>query len=170
MRISNYAKALFAIAKEQEKIDLLTFQFHDFMEHMEKNPDWIVLMDSPMVSFAEKIPLIEALPYDASFLSFLKMLSEKNRMHSVKEIYLEWTELSRAYRKIAHLNVYSAKELTSEQEEKLKVTLQPMFKNLSITFHVTIDPLLLGGIKIVHHGQSLDRTIARELEELYTTI
>jgi F-type H+-transporting ATPase subunit delta len=45
-----------------------------------------------------------------------------------------------------------------------------MFKNLSISFHVTIDPELLGGIKIVHQGQSLDRTVARELEELYTTI
>jgi F-type H+-transporting ATPase subunit delta len=170
MRISNYAKALFAIAKEQEKIDLLTFQFHDFMDLMDKNPNWIVLMDSPMISFAKKVPMIEALTYDASFLSFLKMLAEKNRLHFVKEIYLEWTELSRAYRKIAHLHVYSAKPLTNEQIEKLKVTLQPMFKNLSISFHVTVDPELLGGIKIVHHGQSLDRTVARELEELYTTI
>ena len=170
MRISNYAKALFSIAKEQEKIDLLTFQFHDFMDHMEKNPEWIVLMDSPMVSFAQKVPLIEALTYDASFLSFLKMLSEKNHMHSVKDIYAEWTELSRTFRKIAHLHVYTAKPLSKEQIEKLKITVQPMFKNLSISFHVTIDPELLGGIKIVHQGQSLDRTVARELEELYTTI
>jgi F-type H+-transporting ATPase subunit delta len=170
MRISNYAKALFAIAKEQEKIDLLTFQFNDFMSLMEENPNWIVLMDSPMVSAAKKLPMIEALTYDASFLSFLKLLAEKNRMHLVKEIYVEWTELSRIHRKIAHLTVYAAKALTKDQEEKLEIALQPMFPNLEISFHVTIDPLLLGGLKVVHQGQSLDRTVARELEELYTTI
>ena len=54
MGIENYAKALFDLAKEQNKIDVLTFHFDDFMNTMEKNPNWVTMMDSPMISFEEK--------------------------------------------------------------------------------------------------------------------
>jgi F0F1-type ATP synthase delta subunit len=34
MSISNYAKALFSIAKEQDKIDTLSFHFTNFMDEI----------------------------------------------------------------------------------------------------------------------------------------
>ncbi|MCR3906036.1 MAG: ATP synthase F1 subunit delta [Tenericutes bacterium] len=170
MSISNYAKALFSIAKENNKIDLLTYHFDDFKNTMEKNPNWIKLMDSPMVSHQEKIKMIDELEYDDSFLAFLKMLSEKNRLHYYHEIYPEWIQLSRTYQKIAHLHLYAAKPLSEKQEELLKKVVQPRFPNQTISFHITVDESLIGGLKIVYQGQSLDRSIARELEELYTTI
>jgi F-type H+-transporting ATPase subunit delta len=49
-------------------------------------------------------------------------------------------------------------------------TLKPRFKNQTISLHKTIDPSLIGGIKITHQGQALDRSVVRELEELFITI
>jgi F-type H+-transporting ATPase subunit delta len=170
MRISNYAKALFSLSMEQNKLDQMSVSFTDFMDETEKNPTWIDLMDSPMVSFERKKEMIDALPFDVSFLSFIKMLAEKNRVHYVDSIYSEWKELTRAYLKIAHLHIYSAKPMSEETLNRLKKALQPVFPKHTISFHVTVDPTLIGGIKIVHQGQSLDRSISRELEELYTTI
>jgi F-type H+-transporting ATPase subunit delta len=170
MRISNYAKALFSLSMEQNKLDQMTVSFTDFMEESEKNPTWIEIMDSPMIGFDAKKEMIDALPFDVSFLSFLKMLAEKNRLHYAKSIYQEWKELTRAYLKIAHLHIYSAIPMKEETLDRLKKALQPVFPKHTISFHVTVDPTLIGGIKIVHQGQSLDRSISRELEELYTTI
>ena len=60
--------------------------------------------------------------------------------------------------------------MNKEQEEKLIKVLGPRFKGLTISLHKTIDKSLIGGMKVVYHGQSLDRSIARELEELFITI
>ena len=170
MRISNYAKALFSIAKEHDKIDALSIDFTQFMDEIKEHGAWVSLMDSPMVTFTKKKEMIDTLTYDVSFLSFLKMLAEKNRVHAIHQIYLEWTELTRAHLKIAHLHIYTAKPISEDRLSQLKVALQPVFPKHTISFHVTIDQKLIGGLKIVHQGQSLDRSISRELEELYTTI
>lgn len=170
MSISNYAKALFSIAKEEKKIDILTYHFEDLKNTLDKNPTWFTLMDSPMVSFSDKKKMIDALEYDSSFLAFLKMLAEKHNIHLYQEIYSEWTLLSRVYQKIAHLHIYSAKSVSKEVEEKLIKAISPRFPNQTVSLHITIDPTLLGGLKIVYQGQSLDHSVAREIEELYTTI
>jgi len=170
MGIENYAKALFDLAKEQNKIDLLTFHFDDFMNAMEKNPNWVSMMDSPMISFEEKKKMIDTLEYDITFLAFLKMLAQKNMTHAYLEVYPIWAHMSRVFLNITHIHLYSAIPVTEEQENALRKVIQPRFPNKKITFHMTIDPSLIGGVKIVYQGQSLDRSVARELEELYTTI
>ncbi len=170
MSIANYAKALYQIAKEQDKVSLIAFQFGEFKNNVGENESWITMMDSPMLSTPEKNKMIDALGYDASFLAFLKMLVQKRNMHHYLEIYDEWLHLSRTYLKIAHIHIYSAKPITKTQEDALRKVIQPRFVNQQLDFHITIDEHLLGGIKIVHQGQSLDRSIARELKELYTTI
>jgi F-type H+-transporting ATPase subunit delta len=170
MSLSNYAKALFEIAKEANKIDTMTYHFEDLKDALEKHPDWLVLMDSPMVDFKEKVKMIDQLEYDSSFLAFIKTLVSKNLMYEYQDIYTEWIHLSRIYHKIAHLHITSAKPVSKETEAKLKEAIAPRFPNRKVELHITMDPNLLGGLKIVYQGQSLDRSIARELEELYTTI
>lgn len=170
MSVSNYAKALYAIAKEQDKVNLITVEFGAFKNTIAELNGWASMIDSPMLSFDEKMKKIEALNYDASFLAFLKMLASKHQMHLCIEIYEEWIHLAREYHNIAHIHIYSAKPVTEKQELALKKVIQPRFPNQTLDFHITIDEHLLGGIKIVHQGQSLDRSVARELKELYTTI
>ena len=170
MSITHYAKALFERAKEQNKTDVITFHFEDFNSVIEKHPDWVKLLDSPMIAFDEKVKMIDMLEYDVSFLAFIKTLAQKHLLYKMHGIYHEWVYLSRIDRKIAHLHIYTARSLSDQMMERLKKTLQPRFPNQTLEFHITIDPELIGGLKIVYQGQSLDRSVARELEELYTTI
>lgn len=170
MSISNTAKALFELSLESGKIDVITYHFDDLKLILETHPEWIQIMDSPMVSTAEKTKMIDALDYEASFLAFLKMLAGKNRMYQLMEIHEAWTELSRVHQKIAHLHLYSAQPIGKHLEEELKKIIAPRFPGRTISLHITIDESLLGGLKIVYQGQSLDRSIARELQELYTIL
>jgi len=170
MSISNHARALFDIAKDQKKSDVMTYHFEDFKNVMDSHPEWVKIMDSPMLSISDKMKTIDELEYDILFLSFLKTLATKNQMHMYQEIFHEWVHLTRVEQKIAHLHVYAAKPVSQALEAKLRKALELRFENQTISFHITIDPDLIGGLKVVYQGQSLDRSVARELEELYTTI
>jgi len=170
MIASNYAKALFKIAQEQKKIDTLSLNYDEFKNTISENKDWIKLMDSPMILENKKFEIINNLKFDISFLSFLKMLTKKRLMHFCFDIYEEWMKLVRTHQKIAHIHLVSAEEITEKQEKALRRMLQPRFAGQKLSFHITIDESLIGGIQIVYQGQSLDRSIVRELKELYITI
>lgn len=170
MSLSNYAKALFELALEKKIIDEINQHFDDFQTSLEKQKLWIEMMDSPMFHFEQKRKMIDDLAYHPSFLSFLKTLAKKHIMHKSSEIYDEWTSLTRIHQKIAHLHVYSATKLKAEQIERIHQALKPRFPGRTVSLKFSIDPKLIGGIKVIYRGQALDHSVARELVELYTTI
>lgn len=170
MSVERMTKAFFELAREEEKIELINEQLDDFKVVTDSHTSWVSLMDSPMLSLKKKIKMIDELTYDVRLLSFLKVLAEQRLMHAFKLIYQEWQHQNRLFQKIAHIRVYTAKKLTKKQEEELVKVLQPRFKDKKVSLRVTVDERLLGGIVTVYKGQSLDQSIARELEELFTTI
>lgn len=170
MNVERITEAFFELVKEDDKIDLITDQFDDFMHQMDHNQPWITLMDSPMLTLKDKIKMIDELTYDVRFLSFLKVLAQHHMMHQYHKIYSEWSNLNRLFQKIAYIRVYTAKKLTKKQEEELVNVLQPRFSDKKVMLRVTVDDNLLGGMVTVYKGQSLDQSIARELDELFTTI
>ena len=87
-----------------------------------------------------------------------------------QDIYEQWLYLARAHQKIAHINLFSAKPVTDETILKFKKALEPRFPGKTVEFHIIIDPTLIGGIKTIYQGQALDRSVAKELEELYTIV
>jgi F-type H+-transporting ATPase subunit delta len=167
MRTSNHAKALFELAKEANKIDLIQYQFESFKEELKVMNTWIEMMDSPMLLTSEKMKNIDALGYDVLFASFLKMLAEKNQMHAIFDIFAQWNKRVRTYLKIAHVNIISAKHMSKEVETRLQEAIQKTFPHHSVSLHMHVDKHLIGGIKVIYQGQALDRSVARELEELY---
>ena len=167
MRTSNHAKALFELAIEDNKIDSIHYQYESFKDELKTAPTWISMMDSPMVLFSDKVKKIDELPYDGLFLSFLKMLAEKNQMHAIFEIFTQWNQRVRTYLKIAHVNVISATRLSKDLEMRLHEAIQKTFPHHSVSLHMHVDKHLIGGLKVIYQGQALDRSVARELEELY---
>jgi len=167
MRTSNHAKALFELASEANKIDLIQYQFESFKDELKASSTWVDMMDSPMILFSDKVKKIDALPYDGLFLSFLKMLAEKNQMHAIFEIFSQWNQRVRNYLKIAHVNIISAKPLSKDLEMRLHDAIQQTFPHHSVSLHMHVDKHLIGGLKVIYQGQALDRSVARELEELY---
>ena len=54
MAISNYSKALFQIAHANDQIDQVALSFNQFMDEIKENGEWMTMIDSPMIPFAEK--------------------------------------------------------------------------------------------------------------------
>lgn len=169
MSVHNYARAFHDIALEHDALERIGHEIATFKELLEGHETWCELMDSPMISESDKYKMIEALPYDASFLAFLKLLAHKSHMHLFFEIHDAWAYLAREHQKIAHVYIYTAQEIKDTQEQAIARILEKRLGR-KVDLDVIRDEHLIGGIRIVHNGQSLDRSIARELEELKLTI
>lgn len=170
MKMMNYAKALHQIAIEKESLDAINHQLEAFCGYLKSYPKWVEMMDSPMITLKEKYAYIDGFDYHPSLIAFLKVLAKNNEMHVCEAVYEQCLYLARTYQKIAHIHLYSAQPINDETILKIKQALEPRFPGKTVELHVDIDPHLIGGIKTVYQGRSLDFSIAKDLEELYTIL
>ncbi|MGE4320617.1 MAG: ATP synthase F1 subunit delta [Acholeplasmataceae bacterium] len=168
--MNSYAKALMEIAIANNTLEQISYQFDELNEAVFSNRKWLDVMNSPMLDDEQKIKNIDQLDLNQHLATMLKMLATSKQMDLYDHIYPEWVRMIREKNNVAHINVYTVKELTKEQIEALSKKLQPRFKNQTIEIHVKVRDNLIGGIRMVHEGQSLDHSIARELEELFMTL
>ncbi len=170
MSALSMTRAFFDLCKEEQIVSKISEHFDDFNMVIDASDAWVSLMDSPMLSFDKKKKMIDELTYDVRFLSFLKLLAKNRMMHTFTHVYQEWLNQNRLLHQIAYIRVYTAKKLSKEQEEALVQVLQKRFTDKKVSLKVTVDEKLIGGIVTVYKGQSLDISVSRELEELFTTI
>lgn len=168
--MNSYAKALLDIAEKHDSVDQIAYQFDELNETIFNNRKWLKMMNSPMVSHEEKIKNIDALSLNEHLATMLKMLAKTNQMGLYDTIYPAWVRMIRTKNNVAHINVYSVKALTETQINTLTKKLKPRFKGMTIEIHVKVRENLIGGIKLIYQGQSLDNSIAHELDELYMTV
>jgi len=168
--MNSYAKALMEIAEESNVVEEIAYQFDELNEIIRSNKTWMHMMASPMLSNEQKSKNIDELGLSKHLAYMLKKLAFDNRMMLIDDIYPSWINMLREKNNIAHLNVYSANELSQKQIEKLTKKLKPRFKNQTIEIHVKVRKNIIGGLRIVYQGQSLDQSIARELDELFMTV
>lgn len=168
--MSDYAKALMEVAQERDNVSQITTQFDRLHDLVVEHPTWLQLMDSPMYKVKDKDEKIDQLNVCITLSACLKTMVRKNHMSLFFDVYHDWIRLIRKQQKIAHVNVYAAKPLTKQQEDLLIKRLQPRFQQMTIDLHLRVDSSLIGGLKIIYQGVSLDRSIARELDELFTTL
>ncbi len=168
--MSDYAKALMEVAQKRNDIDQITTEFDRLHDIVFEHPTWLELLDSPMYELKDKDDKVDKLNLSPTLTACLKTMIRKNHMSLFFDVYHDWIRLIRKQQQIAHVNVYAAEKLSKKQEELLIKRLQPRFKNMTIDLHLRVDKALIGGLKIIYQGVSLDRSIARELDELFTTL
>lgn len=170
--MSDYANALMEVARKHKVVDEITTEFDRLHDIVSQHPTWVELMDSPMYDLKEKEKMIDELHLSSILSACMKTMVRKSHMTLFFDVYHDWIRLIRKQQKIAHINVYSAKALTDKQKDMVLAWLKPRarFQNMTIDLHLRIDPDLIGGIKMIYQGIALDRSIARELDELFMTL
>lgn len=168
--MKGYAKALMDVAIKDDALDEITYQLDELDESFMTNKGWIKMMNSPMYTKDQKFALIDQLNLHKDLANLIKILAKTKRMDAFEKLYTDWTLMVRQKQNIAHVNVYTVAPLTKNQLENLTKSLQPRFKDETVELHVEVDESLIGGLKIIYHGQSIDHTVLRELEELFYTI
>ena len=162
-----YARALFEVAEEQDKLDIVKQQLDEFAGALHDNREMAVFFFSPYFSAQEKKDgLHKAVEgADPAVMNFLEVLLERHRMPVIFRIRTDFEALYDKSKKLMPVLVTSAVELDPETIESLGKRIGEQTGN-EIELSSKVDPEILGGIVLRVGNFIMDASIRTRLEKL----
>ena len=163
-----YSEALFELAKEENKIEILLEQLELLKKVFQQNPNIYSVLGHPEVSVKEKQSSIDELfsdIFEEEICNVLKLMIEKDRLSYLDSIVDDFNELYLRYSNTVRVNVASAVELANEQKDELAAKLINMMGK-DVILQYEIDKSLIGGLLIKLEDKVIDTTVKGKLELL----
>lgn len=166
---ATYGDALFEIAVEGNKMDVLFEEAQAVIGSLRDNADLMKFLNYPKVDTATKKKTIEDIY--SKFLSkdmvgFLSIIVDKGRHNSIESILEYFCDRVKEAKHIGVAHITSAAELTKTQkkdiEERLLATTD--YESFEMNYH--LDESLIGGLVIRIGDRVLDSSIKTKLFEL----
>ncbi|MDO8213096.1 ATP synthase F1 subunit delta [Conexibacter sp. CPCC 206217] len=162
-----YSRALFEVAKEHGKLDVVREQLGQYADALDRNHDLAVFFFSPYFSTDEKKEGLRRTleGADETFVNFLETLLERHRMPAVFRVRAEFERLYDEEKKLLPVEVTSAIDL---DEATVKSIGDRIGEQTGQTVELTskVDPSILGGIVLRVGNQILDASIKHRLDQL----
>ncbi len=162
-----YARALFEVAQEHDKLDLVREQLGQFAEALNENGDLRVFFFSPYFSTEEKKDgLRRSLDgADPAIVNFLETLLERHRMPVIFRIRDAYERLWDAENQTLPVEVTSAVSLDDATVKSIGERIgEQTGQRVELTSKV--DPAILGGIVLRVGNSILDASIKHRLDQL----
>ena len=162
---SVYARSLFEVAQDQDKLDTVRDELGEFADALNGSRELQMFLFSPYFSTTEKTEgLDKAISGgDETVVNFLKLLIEKHRMPVVFRIRAELDRLWEEENRMLPVTVTSAVELDTGTVKQIGDRIAEQ-TDRTVDLSSKVDPDILGGI-IVQVGNSvLDASIRNRLE------
>jgi ATP synthase F1 delta subunit len=166
-----YARALFEVAAEKGKIDVIREQLGQFADALAEERNLQVFFFSPYFSTAEKRDgLGKAVEgADEILLNFLTVLIENHRMpvlFRIRRAYdVRWEEENR----LLPVSVTSAVELDNKTVRQIGDRIAEQ-TGRKVELSAGVEPDILGGIIVRVGNQVLDASVRNRLEQLRRTV
>ena len=162
-----YARSLFEVAKEQDKLDLMREQLGEFADALDETRELQVFFFSPSFSTAEKQDGLDraVTGADAVFINFLKLLIENHRTPVIFRVRRGFDELWLHENKRLPVQITSAIELDKATVGQIGDRIaEQTGQKIDITS--TVDSDILGGIVLRVGNSILDASVRNRLEQL----
>jgi F-type H+-transporting ATPase subunit delta len=162
-----YARSLFEVAREHDKLDELREQVGQFADALEENRELAVFFFSPYFSTSEKQDALDRVLVDAepTLMNFLKLLIENHRMPVIFRIRQKYERLWEEEHRLLPVEITSAIALDQATTENLGRTIGER-AGRKVTLAARVDPDILGGIVVRVGNSILDASIRNRLEQL----
>jgi F-type H+-transporting ATPase subunit delta len=162
-----YARSLFEVAKEQDKLDLVREQLGEFAGALDQTRELQVFFFSPYFSTAEKEDGLDRAVSGADpvVVNFLKLLIENHRMPVIFRVRREYERLWEEENKLLPVRVTSAVELDSATVSQIGDRIAEQ-TGRKVELSSEVDPDILGGIVVRVGNSILDASIRNRLEQL----
>ena len=162
-----YARSLFEVAREQDKIDPIREQLGQFADALQSDHDLQVFFFSPYFSTEEKKDGLHKAVEGAEpiFMNFLELLIEKHRTPAIFRIRTEFEALWEEENKLLPVTITSAVELDEETVQNIGDRISEQ-TGRKVDLSATVEPDILGGIIVRVGNQVLDASVRNRLEQL----
>jgi F-type H+-transporting ATPase subunit delta len=162
-----YSRALFEVAKEQGKLDVVREQVGEFADALDDNRELAVFFFSPYFSTEEKKDGLRRAVVDAdpAIVNFLETLLERHRMPVIFRIRQQFQRLWDQENRLLPVQVTSAVELDEATVASIGERIGAQ-TGQRVELTSTVDPGILGGIVLRVGNSILDASIKHRLDQL----
>jgi F-type H+-transporting ATPase subunit delta len=165
-----YAEALFRVAQTGD-MNAWT-QLVSELAAIGVNPDVQDFARKPNVTpeqVADTLVSLVKSPMPAEAKTFITVLVENRRVALLPEIVEQFQALKNAGEGAADADISSAFEISGTQVTELVSTLEKKFgRKLNPT--VTVDPTLIGGVRVVVGDEVLDTSVRAKLQQMFVAL
>jgi F-type H+-transporting ATPase subunit delta len=162
-----YARSLFEVATEHDKLDLVREQLGEFAEALDASHELQMFFFSPYFSTDEKQDGLRrtVTEVDESFLNFLSLLLENHRMPVIFRVRREYDRLWREANHLLAVQITSAVALDPSVAERVG---DEIGRQTGRTVELTsaVDPEILGGIVVRVGNSIIDASVRTRLDNL----
>jgi F-type H+-transporting ATPase subunit delta len=162
-----YARALFEVAQDQDKLDAVHEQLGEFADAIHENRDMARFFFSPYFSAEEKKEALRKTVQgaDEAVMNFLEALLERHRMPVIFRIRDRFDQMWEEENKLLPVEVTSAIELDKKTVEDIGETIGKQVDR-KIELSSKVDPEILGGVVLRVGNFILDASIRHRLDQL----
>ena len=162
-----YARSLFEVAKEADKLDVIRDQLGEFADALAKSHELQVFFFSPYFSTQEKQDGLDRTleGADPMLENFLKLLIENHRMPVLFRVRRAYEDLWREENKLLEVKVTSAVKLDPHTIESIGDRIAEQ-TGRKIDLSADVKPHILGGIVVRVGNTILDASVRNRLERL----
>jgi ATP synthase F1 delta subunit len=162
-----YARSLFEVAREHDRLDVIREQLGQLADALDENRDLQVFFFSPYFSTEEKKDGVERMLDDAdpALTNFLGLLLEKHRMPAIFRIRRQFDTLWEEENRLLPVQITSATELDKATIAQIGDRIGKQ-TGRKVELSARVDADILGGLVLQVGNSILDASIANRLEQL----
>jgi ATP synthase F1 delta subunit len=162
-----YARSLFEVAQEQNKLDVIREQLGQFADALDSDRDLQVFFFSPYFSTIEKQDGLDRAVSDGDpiLVNFLKLLIENHRTPVIFRVRRGFDQLWQEENKLLPVQVTSAIELDEATVSQIGARIAEQ-TGRKVELSSTVDSDILGGLVVRVGNSILDASIRNRLEQL----
>ena len=164
-----YATALFELAEDGKALDEVANDLRALQTALDQSDDLVRLVRSPIVSRDDQQKAMDAVAAAMGLSSLTRrtvgLLAQKRRLFALGAIIRDYLKLLAAHRGETTAEVTSARQLTSQELEKLTATLKKVVGR-DVAVEARVDADIMGGLVVRIGSRMLDSSIRSKLQRL----
>jgi F-type H+-transporting ATPase subunit delta len=162
-----YSRALFEVAKEHDVLDRVHDELGEFAEALSSDRNLQVFLFSPYFSSEEKRKGVTQIVSDADerLTNFLELLAERHRMPALFRVRKSFDAMWAEENRLLPVSVTSAVELNEGIVEEIGKEIEEQ-TGRRVELSASVDPDVLGGLRLQVGNMVLDATVRNRLEQL----
>lgn len=166
-----YAEALFRVAKESGNLTKWSEQVN-LLGQVAANAEARAAIGDPNVAAPQLVDLFRSAcgtAVDAELSNFIQLLSNNDRLGLLPEIAALYESYKQGEEGTKQAEIVSAFPIDDNQVKALVPQLEAVFKS-KLEATVSVDPALIGGIKVIVGDQMLDVSVRGKLDAMATAL
>ncbi|MBN9250874.1 MAG: F0F1 ATP synthase subunit delta [Mesorhizobium sp.] len=164
-----YAGSLFELDLQENSVAKVEAALTSFETMLAGSADLKRLIESPLFAAEDQERAISAIVDKAKITglaaNFLRVVARNRRLFAVPGMIRAFRKIAAEHRGEASAEVTSAHALSAAQQAELKATLKSV-AGKDVTFNVTVDPSLLGGLIVKMGSRQIDTSLKTKLNSL----